>query len=80
MACRCGFILAAPTAGLAVSDVEGMDAKKCDMKTKNYIKTYYGLYFTEWKWVILGIGALPIFALILLDGMLYDITHPLSNF
>ena len=47
------------------------------MRSIKYIKTYYKLYFKEWKFVILGIGALPIFALILLDGIIYDITHPL---
>lgn len=49
------------------------------MRTKNYIKTYCKLYFTDWKFIILGVGALPIFILILLDGIIYDITHPLTN-
>jgi len=45
------------------------------MKTVNYIKTYHRLYFTEWKFVILGIVALPILVMVLIDGILYDITH-----
>lgn len=45
------------------------------MKTINYIKIYRTLYFSDWKYVILGIGALPILTLVLVEGLICDILN-----
>ena len=41
MACRSSFVFAAAISGLAVSDVERMDAKNCKMKKVKFDKLKY---------------------------------------
>lgn len=49
------------------------------MKTVDYSKNYYELYFTEWRYVPLGILCLPIFMFVIFTGIVDDIAEFLSD-
>jgi hypothetical protein len=45
------------------------------MKTINYLKTYYFLYFKDYKYIFLGIFSFPIILMLIIHGLIFDIKN-----